>query len=280
MPKPTQPGTSSVIPFRPTSRQLDMPVILSVPKMQSAAIHEAVRENVPDLTGKRTAWCLIGRGRTGKTMFARWLHEKVSQAGAAAIIAALDPANRSLRRFFDDVAEPPSTDTDETRDWLWALLQAALTGGHNAIVDLGGGNTALTSLVGEYPRLADHLSEGGLEPVAAYTVGTDPEDLTVLEINEQLGFRPRATLIILNEIAGKRARFAEVQAHPTYRAAIDRGAVQLWMPPLWNADVINHHAWRFADVGKYADILTTGAVENWLMRMDAEFAPVRSWFPA
>jgi hypothetical protein len=65
-------------------------------------------------------------------------------------------------------------------------------------------------------------------------------------------------------------------------AALERGAVQLWMPSLWHeaAETCRRHAWRFKDVGQHADVLTTSAVQTWLRKMEEEFAPIRSWFPA
>jgi len=58
--------------------------------------------------------------------------------------------------------------------------------------------------------------------------------------------------------------------------------VQLWMPALWKeaAESLRRNAWAFKDVGQFADVLTTSAVQTWLRRMDEEFAPIRSWFPA
>src|SRR5262245_39385990 len=197
-PKPAL-SKPAVVPFMPEARRPSAPVALSLPEGAATSILTA-RPQAIDLAGRRTAWFLNGRGRIGKTTFARWLHGIVEKQGGAAIVAACDPGNRTLRRFLNGVAEPPTTDPIETRDWLWSLLHAAMTGGHSAIIDLGGGNSSLASLLEETPSLAEVLSEGGLEPVAIYLLGTDPDDLTVLAMNERLGFRPRATAIILNEI--------------------------------------------------------------------------------
>ena len=275
------PAKPAVVPFSFGAKRTTSPVALSLP--EGAAVSTLIdRPQAIDLAGRRTAWFLNGRGRIGKTTFARWLHGAVENQGGSAIVAACDPGNRTLRRFLDGVAEPPTTDPVETRDWLWSLLHAAMTGGHNAIIDLGGGNSSLTSLLEETPSLGDVLSEAGLEPVAIYLLGTDPDDLTVLAMNERLGFRPRATAIILNEIDGRRYKFNEVLEHPTTRKALDNGAVQLWMPALWKeaAETLRRNAWPFKDVAQYADVLTTSAVQTWLRRMDEEFAPIRSWFPA
>ena len=101
-------------------------------------------------------------------------------------------------------------------------------------------------------------------------------------MNERLGFRPRATAIILNEIDGRRYKFNEVLEHPTMR----KGAGQ-WRGPIVDAGSLEggsrnlrRNAWPFKEVAQYADVLTTSAVQTWLRRMDEEFAPIRSWFPA
>ena len=49
-----------------------------------------------DLTGKPKVWLLIGRGGSGKTVLARWMGWRMTELGRTAMIAALDPTNRSL----------------------------------------------------------------------------------------------------------------------------------------------------------------------------------------
>jgi hypothetical protein len=270
----------SVIPFRPLTRPTLPASALPLPDGASAPTLVETTAAL-DLSGKRKAWFLIGRGRIGKTTLTRWAAETMENRGGSAIIAAADPVNRSLRVFVDDVAEPPSSDPDDVKDWLRDLLQTTIDQKLNALIDLGGGNTSLSALLREMPDLADVLSKGGVEPVAVHVVGPDPHDLVPLAMTEADGFKPAATAIVLNEAHGRRHRFDQVLQHPAFLAAMDRGAVKLWMPLLTPdaARQYDAHAWHYHDVKTKAGPFAASAVQTWLRRMSAEFQPIASWLP-
>jgi hypothetical protein len=235
-----------------------------------------------DLTGKRKVWFIIGRGRIGKTTLTRWLVETIEGRGVEKlVVAAVDPVNRTLRNFVEGVAEPPSADPSEVKDWLWDLLQHVEHGKLNTLIDLGGGDTALSALLRETPDLAGMLSENGVEPVAVHVVGTDQHDLSPLALAESQGFQPKATAIVLNEGLGRREKFDPIFVHPTFQAAIGRGGVQLWMPIL-TPDVARRcdaEGWQYRNVRSLGGPFAASAVHNWLRRMGDEFAPVQSWLP-
>src|SRR4051794_4298997 len=71
-----------------------------------------------DLTGKPKCWFLIGAGGSGKTAEARWMGWRMDSEGRQALRAALDPANRSLASWFENVEQPPSSDPMQTARWL------------------------------------------------------------------------------------------------------------------------------------------------------------------
>ena len=75
--------------------------VLSVRRPAVSSTH-----TVADLTGKPKALFLVGLGGTGQTMLARWLGWRMVEQGRAALIAALDPQNRTLADWFTGVAEP------------------------------------------------------------------------------------------------------------------------------------------------------------------------------
>ena len=281
--QPTGPTKSaSVIPFRPGTRQALPTAVLPLPQSAgSIALADPPMPMGIDLSGKRKAWFFIGRGRIGKTTLARWVVETMDQRGGSAIIAAADPVNRSLRVFVDNVAEPPSTNPDDVKDWLRDLLQTATEQRLNAMIDLGGGSTSLSALLAEMPDLATVMSAGGVEPVAVHVVGTAPHDLVPLAITEAEGFQPAATAIVLNETHGRRANFAPIINHPTYQAAIARGAIQLWMPRLTPdaAATCDANEWHYHDAVSKAGPFTASSIKTWLDTMAREMQPIASWFP-
>jgi hypothetical protein len=275
MAKPTSPA----IPFRPSARAA-MPVA-SLPMPPTTTVDKVELPTAVDLTAKKKAWFLIGRGRIEKTTFARWLVETMGQRGGSAIIAACDPVNRSLRQFMNNVAEPPSTDPIEVRDWLRDLLQFQMDEGLNSIIDLGGGNTSLSALLAEMPDLHEVLEQGGVTPVAIHVVGSDPHDAVPLAVTEAEGFRPTATVVLCNEAHGRRTRFDQMLAMPEVQAVLDRGGIQLWMPMLSPdaAKQCDAHGWRYYDVRTKAGPFVASAVQTWLRRMGEEMAPIMTWLP-
>ena len=236
-----------------------------------------------DLSGRRKVLFFIGRGRVGKTHLLRWAAETAAERGGDFIVSAADPTNRALVNYLDDVAQPPTTDPVEVRDWLLSLLQHAMSQNTSLMIDLGGGDTSLTELLRVLPNLTELMEEGGLEPVALHLVGTDAHDLHALATTEQMGFRPKATAIVLNEVyarGGQRYRFDDVTSHPVYQAAINRGAVPIWMPAL--IEEVARYCAR--DGGQFLELprskpFFAQALKNWLGAMSAEFSSIATWWP-
>jgi hypothetical protein len=48
--------------------------------------------------------------------------------------------------FLDNVAEPPTAEPDDVKNWLRELLEYAVQDKVSAVVDLGGGNTRMPRL--------------------------------------------------------------------------------------------------------------------------------------
>lgn len=279
-PKPdaSEPTSSSVV-FARFGRTPKPPAILPMPPSAKPAVVETVQG--VDLSGKPKAVFFIGRGRVGKTTTVRWWAEMMDERGGTALVAAADPINRSLRMFRDNVVEPESSDPEEVKDWLRDLLQHVMDNKLNALIDLGGGSTTLSSVLQEMPDLADVLSRHGVEPVAVHVVGADPHDLVPLAMTEAAGFRPAATAIVCNERDATRRRFDQILQHPTFLAAVERGAVPLWMPRL-NPDAVEQcdsSHWRYHDVRTKAGPFVASAVQTWLRQMNEQFSGVMTWIP-
>src|SRR5574337_1242757 len=197
MAKPAKPS-AMLFEFKPRDPVADAP---EVPLATLDRKPESARALFPpvqaiDLTGKPKAWFVIGRGGVGKTTLLRWAAERADQAEARMVVAAADPLNRSLR------------------------------------LDRGGGDTSLHRLLQTVPDLAAVLHDGGLEAVAVHVVGANPHDLVPLAETEAAGFQPAATALVCNERLDPRDKFGPVIRHSVFRAALDRGAVPLWMPYL------------------------------------------------
>jgi len=225
---------------------------------------------------------MIGRGRVGKTTLLRWAAETADARGGGPVVcAAADPLNRSLRVYRNDVAEPRTSDPADVVNFLQELLGQAMEDKFSVLVDLGGGDTSLHRLLAIMPDLADVMEEAGVAPVAIHVIGSDPHDLVPLASMEAAGFRPRATAIVCNKITGTADQFEPVLRHSVVKAALDRGAVQLWMPALFPdyARMVDARRLQFTAVGNDLGPFAGAGVRGWLKAMATEFGPIATWLP-
>lgn len=249
-----------------------------------------------DLTDRAKAWFAIGPGRSGKTTLLRHLAERLAEGESEALFAALDPQNRSLTGFLDDVQEPPTNDAAAVAKWLERLLRHLMAAQQSALLDLGGGDTSLGRLLADVPDLADAMEEAGVSPVAIYTLGPRVDDLASLASFEARGFQPRATALVLNQgladpTLPREDAFARVLRHSAFKAAVARGAVPLWMPRLEPSVAAEIEAKRLHFTDARDGVAPEGRevaplgpfdrsrVRKWLDAMEAELAPIRTWLP-
>ncbi len=246
------------------------------------------RGPVADLTGLGKAWMLIGSGGGGKTTLARWLGGELAARGKAdgTILAALDPANRTLAHFFEAVMQPPSSDPAETVAWLRNLLGFIAKQRGNAILDFGGGDVSLARLIESAPSIADTMEAEGVALIAAYVLTPRVDDLASLVTFEERGVRPRATALVLNLAKAETpAAFDAVRRQTAYKAALARGAVEVWMPALEPQSLalrIEQGRMQFAaarDGDERIAMIEGALVREFLDRMATEFRVVEGWLP-
>jgi hypothetical protein len=235
-------------------------------------------------------WFLIGPNYSGKTTFARWAADRMFAAGRSAFLGALDPLNRTLVAFFEDVEQPSSADPSLTPAWLRSVVEHLMRERLTAIADMGGGDTSLARLISDLPDLAETMEEAGVAPVAAYFLGPRVDDLSSLATFEASGFRPRATLLVLN---GARVdagldpaeAFTPIRRHSAVRSAVARGAVVVVMPRLDPPELALEVERKRLGFGAARDgegglgPLDRAGVRAWMDRMERAFAPVELWLP-
>jgi hypothetical protein len=251
---------------------------------------------IPDLSGLVKLWMLIGEGGAGKTVVARYLIEKLNEHGkfGQSMVAALVPGARNLSAFNAGVDQPGNMDAATTADWAAERLDAMHALRWGGIWDFGGGDSALRMMVDARPGLVEHSEQEGLAIVATYLFTPRLGDLAFLKTFERSGFRPRATALILNlGKADSPSSFDDIRGQPEYKAALDRGAVELWLPPLKQsiALAVEKATVSFAQArdgeapeGKRAaNIKPTDRVKvrEWLMRTESEFGDIekQGWMP-
>ena len=251
---------------------------------------------VPDLTTFVKLWQLIGEGNTGKTVVARYLIEKLIEHDklGQCVIAALAPGNRNLAEFAKGAMQPPSSDPAATAAWAVKRLLAMQKVRWGGVWDFGGGDNSQRMMIRAQPDMAERAEQNGMAIVAAYLFSPRLDDLVFLKTFEQMGFRPRATALILNlGRADTPSAFNDIRRQPEYKSALDRGAVELWLPPLaQNVALAIEKArvmFRQARDGEAPEGKREAAislterflVREWLERVAAEFQVIEQagWMP-
>jgi hypothetical protein len=246
-----------------------------------------------DCTGKPKLIFVIGLGQTGKTTGCRLIAER-AEAREGTTLASVDPVNRELGLYFDDTLKPETRDPSGIARWLSGFVDSALAAKDNAMVDMGGGDASLSRLWTDRPDLPEQIEAAGIELIALFMLSGRPIDLTPLNDMTGLGFAPRCTALVMNHIrirpgVSHEAEFRLTVRHPAYRAAIDRGAVPIWMPHLHTADMIRdrHITFEQAATGimpKGKPGLPLGLAQQsntagWLRKATAALSPIDRWLP-
>jgi hypothetical protein len=291
----TRPKPADIVPlFRPAADDVAEEVAVGRQIVQVDGSPLPAAQSAIDLSERPKIVMAIGNGNTGKTTFLRWVAETTLQRGGPAIFAAVDPENRELKDYFEAVHEPPTYDPAKVAKWLEDLFGHVMENKASACIDFGGGDTTLGRLVADSPDVVGMLEEAGVCPVAFYFLSPRLSDLSPLASLEEAGFRPRATALVLNEgradpTLPREQAFARTMRHSTFKAAVQRGAVPLWMPRLLPAKEVEDRRVKFAQA-RDAEIpegrkltplgpFDRARVRNWLEKMSASFAPVASWIP-
>ncbi|MGI4802256.1 MAG: hypothetical protein ACRYG8_51120 [Janthinobacterium lividum] len=196
----------------------------------------------------------IGRQRVGKTTFLNGLAQIALSKRADLDIWNADVLNRShsLSTFHSHAVTPEQGSLAEQTGWIERQIMSQIESRRDAILDVGGGLTALHGLIDETP-LAELMESTGVSLVAAYLVGTEAGDIDYLdELQSHKLFLPRKSLIILNEglvTSGRLPKnaFAQILSHPVIKKARAGGAVPVFMPALSCMAQVTDRGLSFAD---------------------------------
>lgn len=238
----------------------------------------------------------IGQGGVGKTTLLRWIAERavMREDSDPLTLVTVDPVNRELGHYFPDAMAPRTQDPAQITAWLEKLLTALMTEKKSAAIDFGGGDISLSRLVAEVPDLQAMMEEADVQPVCLYPMSPRETDVTPLAIMQRAGFQPKATALILNLGRADPTRdpdqeFRQLRKQPAYRAALDAGAVEIWMPRLYSAKAIEDRRIGFqqAMTGQMPEgrpgiglgPFDRSRTHHWWRAMEEAFGPIRSWLP-
>lgn len=224
------------------------PSRLSTDPNQSHDSDRAVDKHNPIL------FTAIGRQRVGKTALLNTLAQVYRDAGAEFDVWNLDMMNEShsMSNFHPGAISPPSASLEDQQTWLQNCIREQVRSQRDAVLDVGGGWTALHKLV-DQTRLVDVLGRRGINLTVAYLLGPETADLDYLAQFQRKGnFLPPQTLLVLNEglVSGGRApqvAFQPTLEHPVVKRAIDQGARVVFMPALGCLSAVTDRKMSYRD---------------------------------
>ncbi len=223
-----------------------------------------VENKQPDGTGEALATPVarrpvliiaVGRQRVGKTTLLNVMIEVYRAHGADIEIWNADLHNRShtLTLFHGDALEPAAqTSMEDQKQWLEERVMTMVTHRRDTVLDVGGGLTALNTLVEEM-RLVEMLEKRGIRLVLLYVLGNERADLDYLERFAQDGmFMPKSTLVVFNAgllTSGRSAKtaFGALMSHKAVKAAVEAGAEIIQMPALSCMAAVTDRGQSFSD---------------------------------
>jgi hypothetical protein len=200
----------------------------------------------------------VGRQRVGKTTLLNALAEVYRANGAKLAIWNADLHNRThtLSLFHNDVMEPsPELSAIQQQQWIEERVRDQVTQRFDAVLDVGGGITALNALVEEI-RLVDMLEQRGIRVVLLYVLGNERADLDYLaRLADGDQFMPESTIIAFNEgLLGNGANgplaFAKLMDERAVKTAIKRGAEIVRIPSLSCMSAVTDRGMSFTDFAK------------------------------
>lgn len=184
--------------------------------------------------GRGTIHVLLGRGRTGKTTWARWAIEAARNAGRTVVAADGDRNNQTLGSFHEDARAPAEGDDVSMAAWLEELTEEAIATRGSLVLDMGGGDRSFATIAQRH-GFNEVLPAEGVDLVAWHFLAGGRDDFETLAQLEAQGFQPPRTVIVLNEglapvLPAGQDPFAAALKSKSVRAAFDRGAKLVRMP--------------------------------------------------
>jgi hypothetical protein len=240
----------------------------------NAAIH------IEAAPARRRLILALGRGKSGKTIWARWLTEVMRARGINPVVADADTVGTGLCRY-EEGALRPSRNDGEKSWWDAVLADSEDRSGRPVVVDFSLSQGLIRRVDPEGTDFRDRYAEIGLDVTKVCFFAPDTGDADAFVSN---GARVTATdtLLVLNEGApGERGsrQFDSVLAHPAVREAIDHGARVARMPTL-RSDLAADR--DIASLIAFSKLVVPGqeplafkrvTMRTWLDRMETAFSP-------
>jgi hypothetical protein len=241
----------------------------------NAAIH------IEAAPARRRLILALGRGKSGKTIWARWLTEVMRARGINPVVADADTVGTGLCRYEEGALRLYRHDGAIQSWWDAVLADSEDRSGRPVVVDFSLNQGLIRRVDPEGTDFRDRYAEIGFDVTKVCFFAPDTGDADAFVGN---GARVTATdtLLVLNEGApGEQGRrqFDRILAHPAVREAIDNGARVARMPTLRSdlaadRDIVSLIAFSKLGVpGQEPLSFKRVTMRTWLDRMETAFSP-------
>jgi len=241
----------------------------------NAAVH------IEAAPARRRLILALGRGKSGKTIWARWLTEVMRARGINPVVADADTVGTGLCRYEEGALRLYRHDGAIQSWWDAVLADSEDRSGRPVVVDFSLNQGLIRRVDPEGTDFRDRYAEIGFDVTKVCFFAPDTGDADAFVSN---GARVTATdtLLVLNEGApGERGsrQFDSVLAHPAVREAIDHGAHVARMPTL-RSDLAADR--EIASLIAFSKLGVPGqeplsfkrvTMRTWLDRMETAFSP-------
>ena len=237
--------------------------------------------NIGDEAARRRLVLALGRGKSGKTLWSRWLVETMRARGVSPVAADADWSTPGLSRHDEDVLRLGSEPQAHRSWWKKVLVNAVGLAGRPVVVDFSLDAGLVRNVDPEGTNFAERYASRGFDVTKVFLFAPDVGDVASF-IKTGSAVTASSTLLVLNEgtIGSRRSdRFDSVLAHPVIREAVEKGASVVRMPELHLdhervREIVNLTAFAEGDGGEAKPMsFDRHAVRAWFGRMEEAFAP-------
>jgi hypothetical protein len=237
--------------------------------------------NVGPGKARRRLILALGRGKSGKTLWSRWLVETMCARGLSPVAADADTVTRGLSRHHDG-ALCLGSEPDALVAW-WTTLTANREeiAGRPVVVDFSPDKGLIRSVNASVPDFGERHAALAIDVTKVFFFAPDV-GAAVTFANAGADVTAATTLLVLNEGAvgdRKPDRFDAVLVHPAIRQAVEKGARVVRMPELHldpnrAAEIASFTALAEGKSGKAdAASFERHVARTWLGRMEEAFSP-------
>ena len=190
--------------------------------------------NIGDEAARRRLILALGRGKSGKTLWSRWLVETMRARGVSPVAADADWSTPGLSRHDEGAVRLGSEPQADRNWWKTVLANGEELAGRPVVVDFSLDAGLVRKVDPEGTNFAERYTPRGFDVTKVFFFAPDVGDVATF-INIGAAVTAASTLLVLNEgaIGSRRSdRFDAVLAHPAVREAIGKGASVVRMPEL------------------------------------------------